>query len=83
MSVYDDPTSLDVHRFDAVTSTEVIEHLFSPRSLPRFAARVLLPAGYLILSTPYHGYIKNLALSITGKWDRHFSPLWDGGHIKF
>ena len=35
------------------------------------------------MSTPYHGYLKNLALAITGKMDAHFGPLWDGGHIKF
>ncbi len=36
-----------------------------------------------ILSTPYHGYWKNLALALTGKMDAHFTALWDGGHIKF
>jgi len=35
------------------------------------------------VSTPYHGYIKNLALAVTGKLDAHFTVLWDGGHIKF
>ena len=35
------------------------------------------------MSTPYHGYLKNLALAMTGKLDGHFSVLWDGGHIKF
>jgi 2-polyprenyl-3-methyl-5-hydroxy-6-metoxy-1,4-benzoquinol methylase len=83
LSVYDDPSALAARKFDAVVSTEVIEHLFQPRSLPRFAFRVLRSGGYLLLSTPYHGYLKNLALSVTGNWDRHWSPLWDGGHIKF
>jgi 2-polyprenyl-6-hydroxyphenyl methylase/3-demethylubiquinone-9 3-methyltransferase len=36
-----------------------------------------------MISTPYHGYWKNLALAITGKMDRHFTALWDNGHIKF
>jgi 2-polyprenyl-6-hydroxyphenyl methylase/3-demethylubiquinone-9 3-methyltransferase len=44
---------------------------------------VLKPGGLLIISTPYHGYLKNLALSIFGKWDDHHTALWDGGHIKF
>jgi 2-polyprenyl-3-methyl-5-hydroxy-6-metoxy-1,4-benzoquinol methylase len=83
LSVYDDPAELDAGPFDVVVSTEVIEHLFNPRALPRFASRVLRPEGHLILSTPYHGYLKNLALSLAGGWDRHCSPLWDGGHIKF
>lgn len=39
--------------------------------------------GVAIISTPYHGYWKNLALAVTGKMDRHFTALWDHGHIKF
>jgi hypothetical protein len=37
----------------------------------------------VIISTPYHGYLKNIVLSITGAMDKHFTVLWDGGHIKF
>jgi 2-polyprenyl-3-methyl-5-hydroxy-6-metoxy-1,4-benzoquinol methylase len=81
MGVYDDPS--DLAAFDAVVSTEVIEHLFLPRSLPRFAVRVLNPGGCLVLTTPYHGYLKNLALAIAGRWDAHLSPGWDYGHVKF
>lgn len=36
-----------------------------------------------MVSTPYNGDQKNVALAATGKLDRHFSALWDGGHIKF
>ena len=39
--------------------------------------------GTAILSTPYHGYWKNLALALSGQMDRHFTALWDHGHIKF
>ena len=35
------------------------------------------------VGTPYHGYLKNLALSVTGRMDAHLTALWDGGHIKF
>lgn len=83
LGVYDDPTAIDGGSFDAVVSTEVIEHLFLPRSLPRFAAAVLRSGGHLILTTPYHGYLKNLAMAVSDKLDSHFSVLWDGGHIKF
>jgi 2-polyprenyl-3-methyl-5-hydroxy-6-metoxy-1,4-benzoquinol methylase len=69
--------------FDAVVSTEVIEHLFSPQYLPQFAARVLNPGGRLVVSTPYHGFLKNLVLSLFNHWDAHHTPLWEGGHIKF
>lgn len=83
--VQDDPTQLRQleQPFDAVVSTEVIEHLFSPHLLPRYAAGVLKPGGMLVISTPYHGYLKNLALAIFGAWDDHHTPLWHGGHIKF
>jgi SAM-dependent methyltransferase len=71
------------HGFDAVISTEVIEHLYLPRLLPRYASAFLRPGGYLIVSTPYNGYLKNLALDLLNKWDHHHMPLRDGGHVKF
>ena len=83
LGVYDDPIALGRQGFDAVISTEVIEHLYAPRALPRFANKVLKDGGWLIITTPYHGYLKNLALAVGGHWDRHLTPLWDGGHIKF
>ena len=70
-------------RADLVLSTEVIEHLFAPRAFARNCAGLLRPTGRLVLSTPYHGYLKNLALAVTGKLDDHFTALWDHGHIKF
>lgn len=39
--------------------------------------------GEIIISTPYHGYLKNLVISLLNGWDKHFTALWDGGHIKF
>lgn len=68
--------------FDLVISTEVVEHLYAPRSYARGCWLALRPGGRFICSTPYHGYLKNLALSLLGKWDAHANPLWDGGHIK-
>ncbi len=83
--VQDDPAKLLAHEgaFDVVVSTEVIEHLFSPHLLPLYAAKVLRPGGYLVVTTPFHGYWKNLALALSGKWDKHLTALWHGGHIKF
>jgi 2-polyprenyl-6-hydroxyphenyl methylase/3-demethylubiquinone-9 3-methyltransferase len=43
----------------------------------------LLSRGVAVISTPYHGYWKNLAQALTGKMDGHFTALWDHGHIKF
>ena len=68
--------------FDLVVSTEVVEHLYNPRAYVRGAYRALKPGGRFICTTPYHGYWKNLLISLAGNWDTHASPLWDGGHIK-
>ncbi|HYW10140.1 MAG TPA: methyltransferase domain-containing protein [Longimicrobium sp.] len=68
---------------DVVLSLEVVEHLYLPRALFAQSMKVLRPGGVLIVSTPYHGYLKNLAISLSGGWDRHFGVDWDGGHVKF
>jgi 2-polyprenyl-3-methyl-5-hydroxy-6-metoxy-1,4-benzoquinol methylase len=69
--------------FDVVVSTEVVEHVYHPRQLIQNAFRLLKPSGHFIVSTPYHGYVKNVVLALSGKMDDHFTALWDGGHIKF
>ena len=79
------PNELSTLNFKIIISTEVIEHLYDPRSFISFSKNILQKngGGTLILTTPYHGYLKNLLLSVAGKWDSHANPLWDGGHIKF
>lgn len=78
------PKQLENIKFDTVISTEVIEHLYDPHAFIALCRDILTPTkGELIISTPYHGYLKNLFLSIFNKWDNHISPLWPGGHIKF
>jgi len=70
-------------KFSAVTSLEVVEHVYAPR---KFAARVfdlLEPGGTAVISTPYHGYWKNLAIALTGGYDKHYTALIDNMHIKF
>lgn len=83
-SVYDDGfPELVGAPLDCVVSLEVVEHLFCPRKLFEVSYLLLKHGGYLIVSTPYHGYAKNLALSLVNGWDRHFAVDWDGGHVKF
>jgi 2-polyprenyl-3-methyl-5-hydroxy-6-metoxy-1,4-benzoquinol methylase len=75
---------LSMHgKFDAVVSVEVIEHLFRPRELLRRSAEALSASGVVALTTPYHGYLKNLVIAVLGGFDRHVHPLRDYGHIKF
>ena len=69
--------------FDTVVCLEVVEHLFNPSQLTETINYALKKDGIAIISTPYHGYIKNLALAVAGKWDFHHHPVRVGGHIKF
>lgn len=77
------PDGLRGIRFDTIVSTEVIEHLYDPEGFVRFCKTILKDKGELILSTPYHGYLKNLAICLGDRWDAHHDPAWRGGHIKF
>ena len=76
------PLELQHLKFDTVIATELIEHLYDPEDFVIFCKQALHGKGEIILSTPYHGYLKNLALSLFNKWDTHLNPLWLGGHIK-
>ena len=69
--------------FDVAVCLEVVEHLYSPRTLMENIARLLRPNGFAVLSTPYHGYVKNIALALAGKWDFHHHPLVEHGQVKF
>lgn len=84
-SVYDDLRNMfpDRVEFDAILAMEVVEHLYAPASFADRTIEALRPGGLLVMTTPYHGYLKNLALAVTGRLDAHFTALWEGGHIKF
>jgi 2-polyprenyl-3-methyl-5-hydroxy-6-metoxy-1,4-benzoquinol methylase len=81
-SVYDDLSDI-AKDMDLVTSSEVIEHLYSPRRFLHNMYSLIRPGGHIILTTPYHGYLKNLLLSLFNLWDKHHTVDWEGGHIKF
>ncbi|KAA6183958.1 class I SAM-dependent methyltransferase [Thiohalocapsa marina] len=81
-SAYDDLVGR-YGRFPVVLSLEVVEHVYAPRDYAKKVFDLLGRGGVVIISTPYHGYWKNLALALTGKMDAHFTALWDHGHIKF
>lgn len=81
-SAYDDLASMHGH-FPIVLSLEVVEHLYWPKKYANAVFDLLEPGGTAIISTPYHGYLKNLVIALSGKFDDHVHPLNDGGHIKF
>jgi 2-polyprenyl-3-methyl-5-hydroxy-6-metoxy-1,4-benzoquinol methylase len=70
-------------RFPVVVSLEVVEHVYAPREYARALFNLCDKGGTVIVSTPFHGYFKNLAMALLGKMDNHFTALWDNGHIKF
>jgi 2-polyprenyl-6-hydroxyphenyl methylase/3-demethylubiquinone-9 3-methyltransferase len=80
-SVYD-PLHERYGVFDCVVSLDVIEHLYAPRALARLAFNLLKPGGVALISTPYHGWLKNTLIAATNRFDAHADPLWDNGHIK-
>jgi 2-polyprenyl-6-hydroxyphenyl methylase/3-demethylubiquinone-9 3-methyltransferase len=81
-SAYDD---LAAHygQFPVVLSLEVVEHVYAPRHYAATLFSLVAGGGCAIVSTPYHGYWKNLVMALSGKLDAHFTALWDHGHIKF
>ncbi len=82
-SLYDDLRgAFSVDCFDAVISVEVIEHLYDPRKFVSRVREALRPGGTFIVTTPYWGYVKNVAMAVTNRMDGALTPLWDGGHIK-
>lgn len=81
-SAYDD-LAARFGRFQVVLSLEVIEHVYYPRKFAATLFSLVRPGGMAIVSTPYHGYLKNVGMALIGKLDSHFTALWDEGHIKF
>ena len=70
-------------KYKFISSFEVIEHQYLPDDFLDKINQLLDDNGFFLLSTPYNGYIKNLIISILGKNDWHYNPLWRHGHIKF
>jgi 2-polyprenyl-3-methyl-5-hydroxy-6-metoxy-1,4-benzoquinol methylase len=69
--------------FDAVVSMETIEHVYAPSLFLQNCRALLKSNGTVVVSTPYHGYLKLLLLALMGRMERHLQPNLEGGHIKF
>ena len=66
--------------FDVVFSSEVLEHVFDVAGTLTEYHRLLDDGGKLVLTTPYHGVAKNVAIALKG-YERHYHPYH--GHIRF
>jgi 2-polyprenyl-3-methyl-5-hydroxy-6-metoxy-1,4-benzoquinol methylase len=72
-----------VGRFDAVVAVELLDHVAQPRQLLQRALTALRPGGLMLVSTPYHGYLKNLGLALSGRMDMRWQALHEHGRLKF
>lgn len=70
-------------RFDAVVAIELIDHVARPRQLLRQAMLLLRPGGTLLLTVPYHGYVKNLGLALSNRFDVRLQALDEHGRLRF
>lgn len=66
--------------FDLVFSSEVIEHLFDVGGYLKAIHGLLKPGGSFVLTTPYHGLIKNVLIDLKN-YSGHYDP--EGQHIRF
>ena len=65
---------------DFVLAGDVIEHVLDVMGFVSELNRVLKKGGRIFISTPYHGTIKNIVISLIG-FDIAFNPLYQ--HIRF
>ena len=65
---------------DFIYTSEVIEHVYDTRSAFEELIRVLKPGGRMVMTTPHHGFIKNLLILFWG-FEKHFKPF--GAHVRF
>jgi len=76
----DQPAPYEDGFFDGIWSSEVIEHVYDVNGIFAEFSRLLRVGGKLIVTTPYHGWLKNI-LVITFGFERHFNVEWQ--HIRF
>jgi SAM-dependent methyltransferase len=76
----DGPLPFADNSFGVVWAGEVIEHVADTAAWLSEARRVLVPRGRLLLSTPYHGRVKSLAIALA-RFESHYDPV--GEHLRF
>ncbi|HVS29242.1 MAG TPA: methyltransferase domain-containing protein, partial [Solirubrobacteraceae bacterium] len=76
----DGPLPLGDASVDVVWASEVIEHVADTARWLSEVRRVLRPGGRLLLTTPYHGRVRNVWVALTG-FEAHYDPRSD--HLRF
>lgn len=70
-------------QFDAVVAIDLLDHVLLPREVLRQALHALRPGGLLIVTIPYHGYLKNLGIALSARLEERLDPLKEHGRIRF
>jgi len=68
------------HKFDTVICLDVLEHLINPEIAVQSAYNHLKKKGIFIVSVPYHGLLKNLAIALFD-FDKHYH--YTDWHVRF
>jgi SAM-dependent methyltransferase len=71
---------LDDGEIDLVWCSEVLEHVADTAHTLSEIRRVLHTGGRLLVTTPYHGRVRNTAIALA-RWESHLDPL--GQHLRF
>lgn len=76
----DQKLAIKSNTIDVVFAGDVIEHIFATDLFVKELYRILKKPGIVMISTPYHGVIKNLALAL---WGFNIVFHVTGQHIRF
>jgi SAM-dependent methyltransferase len=76
----DKPLPLEDSSVDLVWCSEVLEHVPDTAHTLSEIRRVLRTGGRLLVTTPYHGRARNVAIALA-RFESHFDPL--GQHVRF
>jgi len=76
----EDKLPFGADKFAAVWCSEVLEHLLDVHGALAEINRVLMKDGLLVLTVPYHGLFKNLAIALYD-FEGHYNPYIS--HIRF
>lgn len=68
--------------FDAIVASEVIEHVLDTDAMFGEFRRVLQFSGFLFLSCPYHGFLKDLGLLLSNQLGRHYHDPYSA-HVRY
>ena len=71
---------LDDSSVDLVWCSEVLEHVPDTSHALSEVRRVLRTGGRLLVTTPYHGRVRDMAIALA-RFEAHFDPL--GQHVRF